>query len=174
MDNPSPQSRAPRLPRLKGKIRSFLRLSGFEKLWFLPACLMLGIARLLILMVSFRRLVADLGVNLGSAPMIPLLDEARETRALRIGRVVRLAARYTPWESNCFPQALISRFLLNIHDIPSALCFGVEIDAGYPRGEMRAHAWVVAGRVCVVGGYSFGHYGVVSCFVSPSALRERT
>ena len=33
--------------------------------------------------------------------------------------------------------------------------------------EMKAHAWVVAGRVPVTGGVSFGQFTVVGVFVAP-------
>jgi len=32
---------------------------------------------------------------------------------------------------------------------------------------MKAHAWVVAGRIPVTGGQSFGQFTVVGCFVAP-------
>ena len=83
---------------------------------------------------------------------------------MQIGRAVRLAARYTPWDSNCFPQAVVARLLLGLYGIPYALFFGLRRDPD--SGAMLAHAWVAAGRVRVTGGESFGQFTVVGVFVS--------
>jgi len=84
-----------------------------------------------------------------------------------IGRVVRLTANYTPWDSNCFPQAITARFLMGLYRIPYIFFFGLLRDPTNPSG-MKAHAWVAAGPVPVTGGVSFGQFTVVGCFVAPS------
>ena len=148
--------------RLLRRSRHFLALPLFTRLWFVPAWLLLGMSRGLILIISFRRLAALLGTLHQGGPWVPLLDERQQAMALQLKRVVRLAARYTPWTSNCFPQAVVARVLLGIYGIPFALCFGVARDPDTQ--AMRAHAWVTAGKVPVAGGDSFGHYTVVACF----------
>ena len=90
---------------------------------------------------------------------------------------MRLAARYTPWTSNCFPQAVVARMLLGIHRIPYAIHFGLMPESrtgsgapapAAPRSAgMRAHAWVVAGRVPVTGGHAFHQYTVVGVVAGP-------
>ena len=156
----------PRTPirTLTRKVRSFAGLPLFVKAWLVPTWVALGIARTLILAVPFRTLAPRLGTAQGTAAHVPLLTHAQESRARAIGRTVRLAARYTPWTSNCFPQAVVARVMLGMHGIPYAIHFGLmpDGDAG-----MRAHAWVVAGRVPVTGGHSFGHYTVVGVFAGP-------
>lgn len=128
---------------------------------------MLGISRALILTVSFKRLTRWIGSHDGLAPWIPLLDPAKELRAAKIGRVIRLVARYTPWVANCFPQALTACALLGLYRIPYGLYFGLNSDGS--DGELHAHAWVATGRVHVTGGVGFGEYTVVGCFVSEAA-----
>lgn len=151
------------------KARNFRRHSAFIRLWFLPAWLLLGISRALILIVSFRRLAPHLGVHDGVAPWVPLLARAQEARALDIGRAVRLAARYTPWTSNCFPQAVAARLLLGLYRIPYVLYFGLARDPEH--ADMKAHAWVAAGRVRVTGGAGFRAFTVVGCFVAPQLVK---
>jgi Transglutaminase-like superfamily len=136
----------------------------------LPCWFLLGIAKALIFTMSFRRLAPRLGVSMGIAPWIPLLSPADEKRALMIGRTVRLAANYTPWDSNCFPQAVTARWLLGLYRIPYALYFGLM--RGDDGDELKAHAWVMAGRIRVTGGISFGHFTVVSVFVAPSLAKQ--
>lgn len=173
------------------KVRSFAGLPLFTKVWFVPAWIELGLSRALILAVPFRTLAPRLGTTQGTAAHVPLLTPAQEARARAIGRTIRLAARYTPWTSNCFPQAVVARTMLGMHGIPYAIHFGLmpESRAGAGTSEpaerpqssatpapapaaprsagMRAHAWVVAGRVPVTGGHSFHQYTVVGVFAGP-------
>jgi len=160
------------LSTLLRKARSFRRHSGFAKRWLLPTWLLLGISRTLVLAVSFKRLAKRLGVSDAPAPWIPLLEPAQETVAQEIGRVVRLAARYTPWESNCFAQAVTARLLLGRFRIPYVLFFGLARD--HSTGTMKAHAWVAAGRVRVTGGAGFGQFTVVGCFAAPELANTKT
>jgi hypothetical protein len=146
------------------KVRSFAGLPLFTKVWLVPAWLELGLSRALILVVPFRTLAPRLGTAQGTAANVPLLTPAQEARARAIGRTIRLAARYTPWTSNCFPQAVVARTMLGMHGIPYAIHFGLMPDGN---AGMRAHAWVVAGRVPVTGGHSFSHYTVVGVFAGP-------
>nr|WP_319565127.1 lasso peptide biosynthesis B2 protein [uncultured Rhodoferax sp.] len=152
------------LNTLARKTRSFIHLPRFTKLWLLPLWLLLGISKALIFTISFRRLAPHLGQTIGVAAWVPLLDPAQQARAAQIGRAVRLTARYTPWNSNCFPQAVAARVLLGFYGIPYALHFGLMRDK--QTLEMKAHAWVAAGRVPVTGGVSFGQFTVVGVFVA--------
>lgn len=147
------------------KARSFAHRPWFEKAWFLPVWLLLGASRFVILTISFRRLAFWLGEREGITPWIPLADARAEARALSISRVVQMAARYTPWKSNCFPQAITARILLGFYGVPYGLFFGVNRNA--EDAMLVAHAWVAAGRVRVTGGMSFNQFTVVGCFVSP-------
>lgn len=132
----------------------------------LPAIwLLLGCSRLAVLMVGFRHLSAILGANLGPHAYVPLLTTRQEERAARLGRLVHLVARYTPWQSNCFPQALTARLLMGFSRLPCAIYFGVASEP-CSQGQLTAHAWTASGRVFITGGNGFAHYTVVACFVS--------
>jgi hypothetical protein len=146
------------------KVGNFLDQPVFIKLWFLPVWLLLGLSKLIILFVSFRRLAPKLGIHVGTNASVPLLDERQERRALMVGRVVRLSARYTPWDSNCFPQAVAAKLLLSLYRIPYALYFGLGKESSH--SGTQAHAWIAAGRIRVTGGASFDQFTVVGCFVS--------
>lgn len=150
---------------LVSKFRSFMHQPMFIKVWFLPLWLLLGACKAFIFAVSFNKIAPLLGERSGISSAIPLLRPKQEQCALNIGRAVRLAATYTPWDSNCFPQAIAARILLGLYRIPYALSFGLMRDP--ESSELRAHAWLSAGRINVTGGESFHAYSVVGVFVSP-------
>lgn len=149
---------------IQRKILSFLRLSRFIQFWLVPLWLLLGISKLMIGTIQFQKLAGFLGQHMGITAWHPLLLPFQEQQALEISRALRLAARYTPWNSNCFPQAVAARCLLGLYRIPYALYFGLQRD---PQStQMKAHTWVVAGKVYVTGGVSFDQFTIVGCFVS--------
>jgi hypothetical protein len=76
-----------------------------------------------------------------------------------------MAAAYTPWDSNCFSQAVTARLLLGLYKVPYVLCFG--LSRYREAGVLDAHAWILAGRINVTGGNSFETYTVVGAFLSP-------
>lgn len=152
------------LSTLIRKVRNFARRSWFERAWFLPAWLLLGVSRFLILFVPFRHLALRLGTHAGIAPWVPLITRCQEARALSIARAVAMAARYTPWNSNCFPQAVAAKVMLGLCGVPNNLFLGVTRDP--VEVTLKAHAWVAAGRVRVTGGGGFDQFTVVGCFVS--------
>lgn len=149
---------------LRRKILSFLRQPLFIQFWFVPLWFMLGVSKFLIFTIQFQTLAKLLGQPIGINPWLPLLDSCQARRALLIGRAVRLAGKYTPWESNCFPQAIAARCLLGLYGIPFMLYFGLQRDP--ESSEIKAHAWVAAGKVRVTGGLGFDRFTVVGCFVS--------
>ncbi len=146
------------------KLRSARRAPRFVLLWLLPVWLLLGLARLLIQGLTFARMAPHLGHAMGTAAVLPLLTAPKQVQARLIGRTVQTAARYTPWESNCFPQAVVARLLLGLYRIPYTLCFGLM--RGPASGEIQAHAWVAAGPVAVTGRFSFDRFTVVGVFTS--------
>ncbi|MCG6941460.1 MAG: lasso peptide biosynthesis B2 protein [Thiohalocapsa sp.] len=151
---------------LPNKLRKLRREPGFVWLWLGPTWALLGLSRGLIALVPFRRLAPLLGTNVGVEPWVPLVSAVQAVRARLIGRSVQIAARYTPWESNCFPQAITARLLLGLYRIPFALYLGLARDRD--NNDLSAHAWVTAGPMHVAGGGAdFERFTVVGCFVAP-------
>lgn len=150
--------------KLRENISGFLRQPLFIRLWSLPLWFILGTAKIIIFKISFKKFGPWLGCVAGINPWVPLLTSDQEARALNIGRAVRITAQYTPWDSNCFPQAIAARLLLGLYGIPYVMYFGLMRDP--TSGDMKAHAWVCAGSIRVTGGYSFNDFKVVGCFAS--------
>jgi hypothetical protein len=149
---------------LRRKAGAWRRKSLAEKLWFAPAYLLLGLMRAVLSTVPFRRIAPLLGHGMKTAAVVPLASEREISLALHIGRAVRTAARYTPWESKCLAQAMAARVLLGVNGLPYALFLGVS--KGGESG-MAAHAWVCTGPAAVTGAHSFHQFTVVETFVSP-------
>ncbi|AAM34950.1 hypothetical protein NY99_10660 [Xanthomonas phaseoli pv. phaseoli] len=146
------------------------RLPRFERLLLVPAWVLLGLVRAAVRWLGFRRLAPWLGDQVSVPPALPGLDARAERRALQIGRTVRLAARYTYWDSNCLAQALAAHYLLGLFRVAHLLCLGVtRSDDG---AQLQAHAWVLAGSARVTGGRASERFTRVGCFV-PRARQAR-
>ncbi len=147
---------------LRGKIRTWWNLPRSQKLLFFFVIPLLGLARLAILLLPFRMLARCLGEDLKTTLAVPLITRHNRRVAILIGRSVRMAARYTPWESKCLAQALVAGFLLELLKIPHGLYLGV---CRGSEAEMKAHAWVCSGPIFVTGGESFSDFTVVASFI---------
>ena len=141
------------------RVGHFLGRPGGEQWLFVQAYLLLGVARLRINTVKFERLVRSLGVSGLETPADESPERLQEAR--RVAWAVRTASRYTPWQSNCFPQAIAARTLLRRKGIPSTLYLGAAFKA---RTELEAHAWLRCGPVYVTGGAGQLHFGTVGIF----------
>ncbi|MBF0611978.1 MAG: lasso peptide biosynthesis B2 protein [Magnetococcales bacterium] len=150
------------------KIKNFSKLDRFSQLWFIPVWGLLGIYRGIILTLSFQGIAPRLGNYQGMDPWVPLLTAPLEERARAIQRVISLAARYTPWLSDCFPQALAAITLLKLYGVAYTLFFGVTRNQQAAFPPVAAHAWVVAGKVPVTGGESFASNKILISIPSQS------
>lgn len=150
--------------RLVRKLRTLGSLPVFTLVWLGPVWLLLGLCRLVILTVPLRHQSPFYGRDIGICPWVPLATPREIARARDIRRVIGLAASYSPWIANCYPQALTARVLMGLYGLPYAIHFGLRRDA--ENREVAAHAWVVCGPVDVTGGQSFATYTVVRSFVA--------
>ena len=149
--------------RFLGKLDSLRRQSGLTLLLLLPAWLLTGGARLVVLCLPFRWVAHSLGRYNGTTAFIPLININQQARALSIGRAVRMSSTLAPWNANCQAQAIAARCFLGLFGVPYAVFYGVAKD---PIEHMKAHAWVCAGPVLVTGGYAFDEFTVVAVFAS--------
>ena len=126
---------------------------------------MLGWYRAIILLVPFKRITANLKHHpFTNSP--PVLLPVRRDEALVIGRIVATAARFTPWQSLCLTQVLVTQRLLAKQGIPGQFYLGVRRGGeftGDPAG-LSAHAWLQCGDVIVNGAAEYERFTVVSSF----------
>lgn len=156
--------------RIGRKCATLRRQSRLTRVLLCPAWLLTGLARALVLLLPFKAYAPLLGEYAGVSAVIPLPEPGKLRHADSIGRAVRMASRYTPWQANCQAQAIAARFLLGLLGVPYALFYGV---ASAPERQMKAHAWVASGPVAVVGGDAFDEFTVVAVFTSRPPFHGR-
>lgn len=148
-------------PSLYGSIAKWCRRNQAERLLLLEAFLLLGLARLCIMILPFRWLAKSLGQHMKETDV--LLKPGQLPFARLIGGAVRSVANYTPWESVCLPQAVAAKWMLARRGIPGTLYLGVMKDEAKPE-KLAAHAWVRSGQSILTGARGHRQYTVVSTF----------
>jgi hypothetical protein len=141
------------LQRWQQKLGKLRKLSGADKWMLLHAVIWLALARLMLLVMPFRRLAMKLSggrESLAEEPDLALLE--------RIGFAVRTAAANVPWRSDCFPQSIAGWMLLKHHGYRSTICLGVERKG---EAELLGHAWLTCGEFVVTGGEDLDRYAEI-------------
>lgn len=142
------------------KFRNLMRRPWADKWLLVQVFVLLGFTRLAILTLSFRRLARYIGpLQVETPDEIPATQLAA---ARRIAWAISRTSPYTPWKSNCFPQALTAKLLLRQWGIPSTLYLGAAFAAD--KSKLEAHAWLRCGPLYVTGGKGDEKYGVVGVF----------
>jgi hypothetical protein len=107
----------------------------------LHASVWLAMARIMLLVMSFKKLAAVLSDEQQAErgdPDPELLE--------RIGFAVRTAAANVPWRSDCFPQSIAAWMLLRHHGYGSTI------------HDLLGHAWLTCGETVVTGGEDLDRY----------------
>ena len=152
------------------KLRSAWQLSFRQKLWFVLCYPLSGIVRAMVLTIPFKWLKRLLGVHHKNFQLCPLVTDEQLSRACEIGRTIAIIDKYTPWKSNCMVEAILSRWLLAVYDIPYALYMGAYLTKN-PNEPMKAHAWVRVGSRIIVGARGHKRYGVTATFLDKSLVK---
>jgi len=119
--------------------RRFWRLSGSERLAALEAAAGLAITSLGLRIAGFCRWKAVLEMLArASATESSAKGDARSEAGGEVARMVRAAARYLPFRTNCLEQSLVLWWLLARHGIAAELKIGARKEAS----RLEAHAWV--------------------------------
>lgn len=118
-------------------------------------------ARIVIRLISFRRITALLGLMPGESYAV--LTPAQSATAAQIGQAIRIAATRTPWRSACLEQALAGAAMLHRRNLPITLYLGVARD-GMQSDGMAAHAWLRCGVTIVTGEDGHERFAIVGRF----------
>ena len=146
---------------LTGFARNFLRFFKLKsgRRLLLEAVFWLGISRLAILLIPFRRIAPHLGRHMLESTDSITPDQ--QTHLRQLADTIRRAARNLPWECKCLAQAMAGKAMLSRQGIPSTLYLGLAKD---PQNALQAHAWLRAGGLIVTGGRGCERYVVVAYF----------
>ena len=134
----------------KSKLGKFWQLPADDKWLVVRAAFWLGIVRIMLVVMPFRRLSERLAVERENSPPQPNAEYLG-----RVGFAVRAAANNVPWRSNCFPQAIAARMLLRRQGYATTIHLGVEKNG---EGDIAGHAWLTCGETVVVGGEDLDRY----------------
>jgi len=144
------------------KIKIFLCLSMQEKGLFLEAYYTLGITRMSIIWIPFKKLTRNF-LQQRNPSSLPSLKPTDKMMALYIKQAIKQAISYTPWESSCLAQSLTAQKMLKKRGISGVIYIGVTKDK-YEHKKLQAHAWVQTGEYVITGEKEFKFFAIVSVF----------
>jgi hypothetical protein len=121
----------------------------------------LGLARLAVLTLPFKRIAPYLGVRMASAPQD--LPDAWAEEARRVGWALRAMAPATPWRSNCLAQGIAGKAMLRRRGIPSTLYLGIAKGQGASE-SLTGHAWLRCASRSVTGAAGFERFTIIATF----------
>jgi hypothetical protein len=150
-----------RFKSIQNTCAKWRRRSRRERMLLMEAFLLLGIARIGVLILPFRWLAKSLGRHMTEDQTSPAPSDLKLARM--IGGAVGSAANYTPWESVCLPQAVAAKWMLQRRNIPGTVYLGVMKDETKPE-KLSAHAWIRTGPAILTGAKGHRQYTVVSTF----------
>lgn len=131
---------------IKGGMK-IIKLPMKTKLVFLEALLLLVLSKILIRLLSFKRLSRVLG---DSQKESNYSNEGIDLYQIKkIAIAIKAISKYTPWKSNCLVQACAGKMMLNIRRVQSTVYLGVGKDGS---GNLIAHAWLRCGSYYITGG----------------------
>ncbi len=141
------------------RLRKFWALSPGERGYLLEAAIWLGLARLALLFLPFRRVAPFLGRHMAQTP-----EDAEAAPAEMLDRLswaLAAASRHLPWECQCLAQALAGKAMLRRRGLPSTLYLGL-VKGG--EAGLQAHAWLRCGARILTGRQGMAGFTVIASF----------
>jgi len=156
---------------LQQKAHIFWRMRFKLKCLYFINFFLCGVARAFINLFPLKRLAPYFGELYSNTIFSTLLSPKQRAHAIQLRRSIALAAKYTPWDSNCLTQAMVAKFWCKHLNIPYILYIGFAKDANKPNGY-ASHAWLTAGPVAITCEHSFSSFKVVSSYAPKQLLTE--
>ena len=138
--------------------RKFWRLPANRKWLVVEAALYLLLARLVLALLPFRKLVWFLN----RVPKPSRLSEAqRELLRKEVSWAITATAAYLPGKTVCFPRGIAAQAMLRRRGIAATFYYGAATvhDEG-----LAAHVWVKDGKQGVVGHLEAGQFKVLAVY----------
>tara|TARA_R110002167_G_scaffold140818_1_gene328783 strand:- start:201 stop:683 length:483 start_codon:yes stop_codon:yes gene_type:complete len=157
--------------KIFNKLKIFFKMPLKYKAFVFLSFWLCGIAKLCINLFPRPKVLPYLGVHHKNHSLSALVTDQQIVTAWRIGSLVRLSAKYTPWDSSCLTQAMVAKYWCVRFKIPYAVYIGLAKAPEDPSGY-KGHAWISAGPVFLTGGNSFAEFPVIGCYVSEGLLNQ--
>ena len=133
-------------------------IPGYKRRLIFECALALAFARLAVWTLPFRAISRLYGLREGETPA-----QNSKSDCTDITWALRSVAARAPWKSTCLVQALAGAAVLKQREIPVSLVLGVK-KQGAGAEMLAAHAWLVSGTRCVIGGESRDDYTPIATF----------
>ena len=138
--------------------RSWRRHSWADRRLLFEAALWLGLARLAVRAVPFRRLAPFLGKHEVESAVGDVPERSADLR--RVAWAVRAASLRLPWRCLCLEQAIAAKMMLRRLGLENTLYLG----AARTDDGMEAHAWLRSGSFILTGAEGRERFAVVATF----------
>jgi hypothetical protein len=145
------------------RLKKFSLLGPRKQLLLVWIWLMLAGARLRLLRKGLSHFTSGLTLH-RTIPVAQSIPEHQLEQARELGRLVAIAARYTPWQSRCLTQVLVLQRLLAQRNIPGYFSLGVRRVEDDAVEALNAHAWLQCGDAIVNGAVPGDTYTTLSTF----------
>lgn len=124
------------------------------RLWarVVKVVVLLTVARLAVRFLPYRRLSRLMGApekNVAGPAPETVLDDTQRRYARVLGLHIHAIAQRMPFDVVCLPQAIAGRWMLRWRGYDPQIFIGAGKDPD--TGEMRFHAWLMLGDLCVTG-----------------------
>lgn len=153
------------ITKIKTKLFLFSRMSLKKKIMFFLNFFLCGVARASINLFPLYYLMPYFGEFNKTTIISTVISKKQTHQAWQIGKSIRLAAKFTPWDSSCLTQAMVAKFWCALFKIPYAFYIGLAKSAKSSSGY-DVHAWITAGPVTITGGNSWTTFHVISSYFS--------
>lgn len=154
------------------RLYTLIRQPLSKQILVIKVLCLLGVTRLAINLLPFHRLERYLGTRMHESGQH--ITEREFQYARRVRWAINAISPYTPWKSNCFPQALTAKILLRNRGINSTLYLGAAFKnrnkqelqgSGENVGPaLQGHAWLRCGPYFLTGGDSASQFGAIASF----------
>lgn len=143
---------------LTASLRTFSRLSWFQRVLLAEALATLAASSLAIKLAPFRRVVQAAA----SSERPAAGDERRQAEIVKQARwAVGAWADRVPWKAVCFQRGLALHLMLRRRGVPSVLHYGV---AQIPERGLSAHVWISSRGQIVLGGEEADRFACLASF----------
>lgn len=146
------------------QLKTWHKSSSALKYCYLEATLEMLKARITLLIRPFKQIAPRLGTLDAEGYSNEPAPQDKASIKL-IASSIKSMAKYVPWQSKCFVQAIAAKNMLHKRGIDTTLYLGV-IKEG---DTMKAHAWTRSGPYFITGGKGSQGYTVVKTFYHNSA-----